>query len=86
MNKEKEKQIQAAAVELYAACQSILDSCEDMGLGDIGALDDVRAALQAAGDSIDAALDALPKKANEYNELADGLYTVSPWKNFNTKI
>lgn len=48
----KEKQIQAAAVELYAACQSILDSCEDMGLGDIGALDDVRAALQAAGDKV----------------------------------
>ena len=57
MTKAKQRQIEAAAIELYDACGSILQTCEEMQLGDIGALDDVRAALRAAGD-----------KVEEYNE------------------
>ena len=52
MNAKKKKQIQAAALELYEACYSILDSCEDMGMEDIGGLEDVRAALRACGDDV----------------------------------
>lgn len=52
MTKAKQKQIEAAALNLYEACNSILQTCEEMELGDIGALDDVRDALRVAGDEI----------------------------------
>jgi hypothetical protein len=42
------KRLAAAAPQLLEACFSILTTLEEMELGDIGALDDVRAAIQHA--------------------------------------
>jgi hypothetical protein len=46
------KQIIAAAFDLYGACWSILVTCEDMELDDIGALRHVRRALSRAEGKI----------------------------------
>ena len=47
-NQKTNKRITAAAFDLYEACWSILTTCEDMGLDDLGALQDVRHALSRA--------------------------------------
>lgn len=44
------KTLIAAAPHLLGACYSILTTLEEMELGDIGALDDVRDAIRRAGN------------------------------------
>lgn len=44
------KRLAAATPHLLGACYSILTTLEEMELGDIGALDDVRDAIRRAGN------------------------------------
>jgi hypothetical protein len=46
--KSADKKLLEAAPHLLAACYSILNTLEEMELGDIGALDDVREAISIA--------------------------------------
>ena len=49
-NPRRSKRLAAAAPHLLGACYSILTTLEEMELGDIGALDDVRDAIRRAGN------------------------------------
>jgi hypothetical protein len=54
------KRLAAAAPHLLGACYSILNTLEEMDLGDIGALDDVRDAIHRANGNPTSARAAVP--------------------------